>query len=348
MDVSLLQSMTERVSGLATPSVLPSDAWPLGERVTTWARANGLVLGDPDSSPLGRARCDRLAARLFPAADLDRLELLGRWLTWAFALDDMLDCEPLAASATGVHGLYEALLAAVRRGHATPGARPLESTLVELWDATAAGMTRDWRRRFLQHMEEHRAGCAQEAVNRRIGEAPGVDDYPSVRRRACAPFLFDLVEPMLDVELPTGLLVTPWWKNLSEATADIVAWSNDVASHAREAERGDAHNHVTVLSAAYDFPPERTVEWVVERIEHRAGDLAAAGRTMDEALNWLQLTPERRSDVERVVGVFLALPRAHIDWLCESGRYRPRAEDRRQGDDGPRRAKGLWDVLASM
>ncbi|MBO2446241.1 hypothetical protein J4573_04010 [Actinomadura barringtoniae] len=327
VDVSLLLSLTDRVPALGAPSVLHPDAWPLGERLEAWSRARGLVLGDPDTSPLGRARFERLAARVFPTAELDRVELFARWLTWAFALDDAIDEAPLGTSATAVDALFEDLLKAVRRGHARPGAMPLEATGVELWRATVPGMSRDWRRRFLMHLEEHRAGCAEEAVNRRMGQVPGLDDYPALRRRAAAPFLFDLIEPVLGVELPPSLRGTPSWKALLEGTADVLAWCNDVASHARESARGDVHNQVTVLAEAYGFETPQAAGWVIDHVAHRVGDVQAGARMMGDDLDRLRLSPEQRSASARVVRALLDAPRAHLDWLTESGRYRPPGSD---------------------
>ncbi|MEU5881603.1 terpene synthase family protein [Spirillospora sp. NPDC047279] len=321
MDTSLLLSLTDRVAALAAPSVMHPHAWPLGERVDAWARGRGLVLGDPDTSALGRGRFERLAARVFPTGELDRVELFARWLTWSFALDDTLDDAPMGTSATAVHGLYEDLLKAMRRGHAKPGARPLEAVVVELWRATAPGMSRDWRRRFLQHMEEHRAGCAAEAVDRRMGVTPPLEGYPALRRRASGPFLFDLAEPVLGVELPPRLLTTPAWKVLMEGTADVLAWCNDLASYAKEAARGDVHNQVAVLEAAYGFDPPQAAGWVVDHIAHRVLDVQAAARTMSETLDLLRLSPEERSASAQVVRALLDAPRAHLDWLAESGRY---------------------------
>lgn len=204
VDISLLFSMSDRVPALATPSAMHPESWQLGAQVETWARGRGLVLGDPDTSPLGRARCERLAARIFPSADLAAVELFARWLTWTLALDDTMDHPPLADSGSAVHALYDDLLRAMRRGHARPGARPLEGALVELWQATSKGMSRDWRRRFMLHLEAHRDGCAEESVNRRIRHVPTEKEFPPLRRRACGPFLYDLVEPVLGVELPGG------------------------------------------------------------------------------------------------------------------------------------------------
>ncbi|WP_433325728.1 terpene synthase family protein [Spirillospora sp. CA-294931] len=321
MDVSLLLSLTDRVPALAVPSAMHPDAWPLGERLAAWSRSRGLVLGDPDTSWLGRARCERLAARVLPTADPDRVDLFARWLTWTFALDDMIDEASLAGSATAVHALYQDLLRALRRGHARPGARPVESTLVELWQATSDGMGRDWRRRFLLHMEEHRAGCAEEAVNRRTGHTPTAAEYPALRRRACGPYLYDLAEPILGVELPGRIMITPAWKVMSEGTADVIAWTNDVASYAREAARSESHNHVAVLATTYGIGPHQAAAMVVDRIAERVEEVRTAARSLPSFLNRMRFTPYERAITKQVVKVLLDTPRAHLDWVIESGRY---------------------------
>ncbi|WP_242890004.1 terpene synthase family protein [Actinomadura litoris] len=321
VDISLLLSTSDRVAPLAAPSAMHPESWQLCAQVESWARGRGLVLGDPDTSPLGRARCERLAARVFPGADLVAVDLFARWLTWALALDDTLDHPPLADSGSAVHALYDDLLRAMRRGHARPGARPLEAALVELWDATSRSMSRDWRRRFMLQLEAHRDGCAEEAVNRRIGHVPAPAVYTALRRRACPPFLYDLIEPVLGVELAPRLLRTPGWKTLAHSVADVVAWTNDLASHDLESARGDVHNYPAVLAAAHGVDAARAGDMVVERVAERIEDAWKAARGLPDMLERLHLNAAQRAAAAQVVKVLLDTPRAHLDWLAESGRY---------------------------
>ncbi|MFI0482198.1 terpene synthase family protein [Actinomadura sp. 9N215] len=318
--------MTDRVTALAAPSAMHPESWRLGAQVETWARGRGLVLGDPDTSPLGRARCERLAARVFPAADLAAVDLFARWLTWTLALDDTMDHPPLADSGSAVHAMYDDLLRAMRRGHARPGARPLEAALVELWQATSKGMSREWRRRFMLQLEAHRDGCAEESVNRRIRHVPTEAQFAPLRRRACGPFLYDLVEPVLGVELPARLLRTPRWKTLVNSVADVVAWSNDVASHDLESARGDVHDLPAVLTEAHGLDAARAADLVAHKIAERLEDALTAARRLPEMLDRLELTVAQRAACAQVVKVLLDTPRAHVDWLAESGRYEPPGE----------------------
>ncbi|POM24192.1 (-)-delta-cadinene synthase [Actinomadura rubteroloni] len=313
---SLLHSLGDRVTAPAGPVVPRADAHALAERLEDWTRARGLGAG---VRPL--ARCERLAVRLFPAAPADRVELFARWTVWAFALDDLTDTDPVGRSANAVHSLYADLLGALRRGAARPGARPLEESLAELWRETGPQMSRTWRRRFVSHLEDHRTGCAQEAVDRRMGDLPTPRAYPKLRRRAAAPFLFDLIEPVLGVELPRPVLGTPCWTTLIEGTADVMAWCNDVASYPRETKDGDVHNLLTVLSAAYGLGPQEAGAAVADRIEARTEQVARAARGMPGTLDAVDCAPEDRAAVERVARVLREAPRAHLDWLGESGRY---------------------------
>jgi hypothetical protein len=261
------------------------------------------------------------------------VELFARWLTWTFALDDTLGEASVSGSATAVHAVYGDLLRAVRRGHADPGARPLEGALVELWRATSPRMSRDWRRRFLFHLEEHREGCSEQAVHRRIRRMPDPRAYPALRRRAAGPFLFDLVEPVLGVELPNRLLALPAWQALQEDVADLITWSNDIASYARESVLGDPHNHVTVLAAAYGLDPAEAARMVADRIALLADQVRAGSRTLERTIERLGLAAGELDAAGRVLRVLLDGPRAHIDWLAESGRYSP-SEDATSRLDG--------------
>ncbi|GAA1831111.1 hypothetical protein GCM10009735_78510 [Actinomadura chokoriensis] len=340
VDISLLLSMSDRVPALATPSAMHPESWRLCAQVEAWARGRGLVLGDPDTSPLGRARCERLAARVLPSADLAGVDLLARWLVWTLALDDTMDHPPLADSGSAVHALYDDLLRAMRRGHARPGARPLEAALVELWHATSKDMSRDWRRRFMLQLEAHRDGCAEESVNRRIRHVPTEAEYAPLRRRACGPFMYDLVEPVLGVELPARLLRTPRWKTLADGVADVVAWSNDLASHDLESARGDVHDLPAVLARTRGLDAAQAAAAVAEKIVDRLEEAWAAARRLPEMLDRLELTVAQRAAAAQVVKVLLDTPRAHLDWLAESGRY--------ERESAPGTGPPRLDALASL
>ncbi|HEU5159937.1 MAG TPA: terpene synthase family protein [Streptosporangiaceae bacterium] len=323
VDATLLSPLTEQVAMFADADRIHQDVWSIGATAEAWARRAGLIVGEPDTAPLERARFERLAARVFPAAAEERVGLYARWLIWLYAFDDARDDGPVGGSATAVDDLYGHLLMSLRRGGPRPGADPLELALNDLWRATAPAMTPEWRRRFLTHLERHRAACVEEAVNRRTGRVPAPADYPSLRRRALGRFTFDLVEPVLGIEVPAPVVATAPWQSFVEGLADLTAWCNDVASYALEAARGDPHNYVTVLAAADHLDPGRAAGRVVERIAERAGEIAAAAHALPADLTALGVPPGGVKQAGEVAAVLVRAQRAHLEWLCESGRYTP-------------------------
>lgn len=328
MDLALLLPLTERIPALAAPCRVHENLWPIGEEAVAWGREHGLIIGEDDSTRLGRGRFERLACRLLPDVAPDRAVLFTEWLLWLFALDDHIDDGGLARSATAVDALYEPLSLTVRRGGAArPGAGTLETSLSDLWRRTVPGMSAGWRRRFRDHFAWHRQGCLDEAVARRTGELPAPELYAAVRRRLHGPFLLDLLEPALGTEVPAELLNTKTWQRLAEGTADVTAWCNDLVAHPggeHAAARPGSLNHVAVLSRRLGLTPRTAAAVLVhERIWLRLEDVALAARALDGELRRLRLDPARQRGVARVAGALLAAPRAHLDWLHECGRYSP-------------------------
>jgi hypothetical protein len=326
VDATLLLQLTDRASFFSVPCRLHPAVRSIGENTDAWARRGGLITGEADTSPLGRAQFAWMAARMFPDADEDRVTLFTQWLLWLFAFDDARDEGPLGGSATAVDAMYTHLLRALRRGRGRPGAGPLEVALPELWRATSPMMSRSWRCRFLNHLDEHRTACAEEAVNRRTGHIPSPERYPALRRRTSGTFMLDLAEPVLGVELPPALIRSPAWQSLLEGTADLIAWCNDVASYTREASQGATHNYLTVFAHAFCLTPNQTSTWVVDRIAERAPEVEAAARQLPGTFARLGLDPAAESRISEIAEVLLAAPRAHLEWLLESGRYRTPAD----------------------
>jgi hypothetical protein len=326
IDAALLLPLMERTAMLSGSGRIHQDVWSIGASAGAWARTAGLMVGEPDTSPLERARFERLAARVFPVAPADRVTLYTQWLIWLFAFDDARDDSPVGGSATALDDLYAHLLMSLRRGGPRPGADPLELALNDLWQATLPQMSADWRRRFLTHMERHRAACVEEAVNRRTRRTPSLAEYPSLRRRSLGMFLFDLAEPVLGVEIPESVVPTAPWQSLLEGLTDLTAWCNDVASYPVEASREDPHNYVAVAAAAYEVDAVQAAAWVIDRIAERADEIAAAARALPSDLTGLGIAAQGVRQVEEVAAALVRAQSAHLEWLLESGRYSGRPQ----------------------
>jgi hypothetical protein len=133
--------------------------------------------------------------------------------------------------------------------------------------------------------------------------------------------MFDLLEPALRVEVPERLVETRAWTTLLEGASDVVALSNDVASLAKERVFGDVHNYILVVSRALGMDTLQAAAWVNDRIAERIAEMHAAARALPAEFARLRIDPGPARGASKVACALLGAPRAHLEWLMESGRY---------------------------
>ncbi|MEV0592556.1 terpene synthase family protein [Nonomuraea cavernae] len=290
-----LLPLTERVPALAAPCRMHPAVYAIEAAVIDWARRTGLR-ADPGVG------FHRIAGRAFAGFDAAAAALFAQWLTWLFHLDDEMD------EGQGRLEIFQGMLAGA-------SSHPLEAAFADLWRVTSARMSDLWRARFAVNLQRQHDACRLEAANRAAGRIPTLQQYPALRRATVGPYLYDLVEPCLRVEVPPWLHGCEPWRELVDACNDVTAWCNDVAS--RPKEGGDGHNLVVIAMHELGLNQRQAVAWVLDRIAERCGDMReAAGRLPLDAFG-----PRTARDVSKVACAYLAAPRAHLDWLMESARY---------------------------
>jgi hypothetical protein len=167
-------------------------------------------------------------------------------------------------------------------------------------------MSPAWCRRFGARLAGQLEACRRQSVNRAVGRAPAPSEYPALRRAAGGGVLFDLVEACLRAEVPGKVKAGTIWRTLVDSCADVFCWCNDVASLRKE--QGDPHNYVLVAGVGLGVPDP--ADWVADRVAERAEDMRDAASALPDGLP------------SQVVHTLLGLPRAHLEWLMESDRYK--------------------------
>ncbi len=306
---ALLLPLVDRIAVMAAPCRMHTSIDRITVALADWTRQVGLETAVP-------AGFERMAGRAFAGFGMDSTLLFAKWLTWLFHFDDEWDEKPAGRAAEIVEATFTRLAR-----HTAEGTTPVEVAFRDLWGVTAPRMSLRWRERFTRGLVAQGAACRTEAENRCAGRVPSVAEYPALRRGTVGPYLFDLVEPCLGVEVPVELRESPTWRTLVDACNDVTAWCNDVASHHKERANGDVHNYVTVAAHAFGLSDTDAVAWVNDRITERAEDLRAAARRLPGLFDEFALSPVQARNASKVACAFLAAPRAQLEWLLESGRY---------------------------
>ncbi|MBG0816219.1 terpene synthase family protein [Planomonospora sp. ID82291] len=318
---ALLAPLTERLAALSAPCPMHPSVHRIEAALIEWSRLAGLEVDRA-------AALHRVAGRAFARCDVGAATLFARWLAWARRFREESDA-------------YTGVLMAAEG--ADPGPRPVERAFAGLWRESAAGMSREWRERFLAGLTAQRAALLDAASS-----AP-----PPTRSRAVSgPYLFDLAEPCLGVEVPAPVAADRRWRALVEASGDVVTWCDDLAAGHRTAGHGHGtatghrtaghghghgtatghrtaghgHGHGTATATGHrtaghgghDGRGDEAAR-VVERLVARTEELWTAALTVPVLVERHGLGLAAGRDVTRVACAFLTVSRAHLEHLRESG-----------------------------
>ncbi|MEU4534624.1 hypothetical protein AB0G15_07145 [Streptosporangium sp. NPDC023825] len=284
--------LAERLAALAMPCPVHPSIHLVEAAAADWAHAAGL---DPDPA------ASRLAGRAFARCETGAVTALARWLTWMSCLRRAPEAlTPVLAVAAG----------------GEPGPAPLERAFSGLWAACAPRMSGAWRERFTAGLAAQR-----EAI---LPREPPAALSPGTPAEPCSPgtpaepcgdafgrYLFDLVEPCLGVEVPAPVGRSPQWRALVEA-------SGDVAARCEEAVAGHGHAGTIFLERSN----REAEEWIIDRVATRMEELWTAARAIPALTERHDLGFAASREVTGVACAFLTIPRAYLEWLLETPRYR--------------------------
>jgi Terpene synthase family 2, C-terminal metal binding len=337
--------MRDRIVGAGgvQPAAPCSRAWVGAERrARAWAARFGLVATADERDRLGRMGQGRMAGLVAPPASPAELDLLAQWGALIALVDDGFDRAEAPGAPDEVRRALDALVhviadAPVPQQELT---EPAQRATADLWARTVAGASVGWRDHFVTTYRRFVQATYEEAVLRANGSAPTLEGYVALRRETIT------VLPMLAV-LERARSIEPALDALREIVADIVGWTNDLASAARErAEGSDELNLVSVLqrerpcdaveaaAVAREMLGERMDAFdeavrqvlAVERGQAGMGERIAAIRTFrDGALAWQGETGRNSSAVDgsqRTVTLCTSVgsapePRAAIERLAQ-------------------------------
>ncbi|MFD3451711.1 terpene synthase family protein [Streptomyces sp. NPDC058691] len=311
---------TVRVPG---PSSFNPALWQVEPQVAAWARRTGL-LSERTAEQARRERHAAMAAHVWPWAPTHRLTELARLTLWMFAVDDRSDAGERDPAA--VHAELDAMVRTITfavpavpaiaavPASAAPAVRALADTVPRI----GAAMGPAWRDRFHRHLIAW-LRTNQDMLRHRADRAVLTPEaYAAWRRVSGATgWFFDLIEYAEDAELTPAEWSAPTCRQLREAAADVIGWTNDLFSLDKELASGESANLVLVLRHHRRLPLREAVAEAQRLHAHRVAELAAAGR----ALRAEPTTPSRRTALRRYTDGIHAWARGFLDFSRESARY---------------------------
>jgi 5-epi-alpha-selinene synthase len=256
-----------------------------------------------------------LAARSYPDANTEMLELVVRWLCFTFFLDDQI-----STASTLPDELRNIFSQWMSRVQSTDGSSnqkgPLFELLGETWELTSTPSV-EWTYRFIEDIAHYLEANAWETANKLSDAYPTLEEYLHYRQYSVAAYLFfDLIEITQSLQLPTDVPELPL---LCRMANNLIAWFNDIISLEKELPEGERHNLVLVISREYNCSLQEAMDIAVEMNNTEMSKFLA----LEQRLRTDDRYRFGYDDLWSYIDGLKYWIRANIDWSYESGRYQP-------------------------
>lgn len=263
-----------------------------------------------------------LAARTYPKAEGERLQIAADWLSWLFLMDDECDETGVGGDPERLMRVHERLLAVLRGAPPSASDHSLVHSLHDLRARMAECDSSAWLARFANAVEEYFSACRWEAKNRLLGVIPSASDYQAMRAHTGAVFsCFELFRITDDIKLPVEVRQHPDVQRLALLANCVICWSNDIFSVNKESKHGDVHNLVIVLQNEHRLSNDEAVR---EAVRVHNGTVRAF---VEQATALDTFGPEVDAELNRYLDCLRAWMRGNLDWSWTALRYRQAAAE---------------------
>jgi len=300
-----------------------SDREPLRAHALAWAQRYGLI-GRRGAHRLSTTALLELGIALCGRAPTPQAEILVCWYLWALILDDRIDDGPWAEK--GALDRFITAVQALTDGcEADPAAEtsrfddPMLSVLVDdLWPQTQRLGSDHWRNRLVRHLIQHLRAQATLVRVRETGTALTLAEYLPLRRNSFgALFFFDLIDAAETLDPYADAADTEWWNTLREHAADIIAWTNDIHSIAKDVVCGERFNLVSILADTRSLDWPAAIELAHQMVNTAVAQFTAVAAQPANHRRSAATDPDRLRQVVRAAG----------DWHRSVSRYHLQAAD---------------------
>ena len=300
------------------PSAINQYAEAAGKHSLKWARSFNLVIDESAYQSLRATKFHVLAARCYPNACLEALEVVCDYLVWIFIADDQFEEAGPRKQTELLQELHARLLDILKGAELTDfdtsvqiALRDIRLRLQQLPHATSELMLR-----FVENMTAYFEGVLCEVLNHLQGSVPDLATYMKIRSFTSGVFIYcDLIQIVDRIALPPEVIEHPTVKRLKLATNNVSTWANDIFSLQKEVGEGQTHNLVVVLQHEYQISVQEAVERAVEIHD-------AEVRTFIELSAQLpSFGAQIDAELQRYISGLRSWMRGCLDWYLETGRY---------------------------
>jgi len=303
------------------PSAINQHAEAVNNHTLNWVKKFDLVLDEDNFQRLQKSKFGRLAARAYPNAPLEELKIVSDWNTWLFIRDDQCDESGLGKDPIRLSGVHAELLEILLGRAPEQYDSALGHALYDIRSRLLRKASSAWMSRFVYSVIEYFESSVWEAINRADQKIPDTETYILMRPYTGGLYTdIELIDITEDIYLPLHVRKNEVIQRLSLMANNVVCWSNDIISHAKESKHHDVHNLVATL-----LPSQPSLQHAVDLAAEMTRAEIDAFVELEKQIPAFSADIDR--DVQRYVAILRSWMRGNLDWAYESSRYIVAADD---------------------
>lgn len=263
----------------------PGAVHPDADRAELGARAFaerfGLVPNDAYRARLARAQYGRFAARCYPRADRELLQILADYAIWYFPADDLFVDR---VETVGPRTLPNLTAMIDVLDHQRVGAEPVwgEHAWLDICTRLRRRLSPEHFQRFAHGMRMWASTAGLQILNHLQDEPVGIPQYETIRRHTSGmnPCL-DLADAAHLGPITPAEFNRPAVQQLRMHANNVVCWSNDVQSVKIEAAQPGQYWNMVSLFASRGLTLQQAVDLVAARVYAEIASFQLLARTVE-------------------------------------------------------------------
>jgi hypothetical protein len=298
----------------------PSRLNPLAETANrhtlAWVKRFNLVSDDREWRRLEASKFSWLAARAYPDAPAEGLNIVSDWNTWLFIRDDQCDESGFGRNPEKLAHFHERLTEILIGREPSEMDLPLARALHDLCSRLRRTTSDAWMCRFTLSVIEYFESSVWEAQNRAAAITPDPSTYVTMRPFTGGLYTdIELIDVVENIDLPLHVRKHEILQSLIRMANNVVCWSNDIISFAKEVQHHDVHNLVVTFQHHHRLSLQGAIQQAAEQTNKEVRDFIALKEQLPAFGAGID------SDVQRFVSILCSWMRGNLDWSYTSGRY---------------------------
>ncbi|MFY2560592.1 terpene synthase family protein [Corallococcus terminator] len=336
----MLENLSAQLEQLRIPTITfpwsgecSPDVEPVEQEARHWAARHGLIPSEQYLARVTRTKYGWLAARCYPHADRELLQIIADYFIWFFVTDDLFVDRVETISRETLPNLA-AMLDVLDLNRL--GASPVfgETAWMDVCQRLRGRLSVEHFERFAHGMRMWASTAGLQIVSHLAEESSSaIRPYEAIRRHTSGmnPCL-DLIDAANAGPLPSDEFHRPDVLRLRLHTNNVVSWSNDMQSLPIEARQPGQQQNMVILHAAQGHTRQEGTDYTASRVQAEVDAFQREASLME---------PRASKELRGFIAGMRDWMRGYQDWVVlDTQRYLTTHAEQDANDSGVLRTPG--------